>query len=440
MNVKTVSVVLSGLLVAMVGAASAQVESRVENGVLDPNSRAAIAGGWRPLFDGGDTSQWRGYKAEAFPAKGWAVERGTLKCSSGGGDIITREQFGDFELSLEFMTTTGANSGIMYRVTERHGATWQTGPEFQLIDDSGAGLGAADAHSAGALYDIASPAEGKTLNPPGQWNHARVRLSNGLLQHFLNGTKVVELRVDGDDWKQKIAKSKFASYEGFGVEPRGHIAIQDHGNELSFRNIYVRDLDAPMQSESVLFGEKTDGDWNGFVPGVDGTLHVSPFAIIASMTNGVLTISGKPTGYIYTEGAYDSFVLRLSWRFDPEKGAGNSGVLIRQTGEHKVWPKSVEAQLHSGNAGDFWNIGEFNMKTDPTRTNGRNTKKLAMAERPVGEWNEYEIVADGGHVALWVNGVLCNEAWDVEQIAGPICLQSEGAEIQFKDIRVSPLK
>ena len=115
-------------------------------------------------------------------------------------------------------------------------------------------------------------------------------------------------------------------------------------------------------------------------------------------------------------------------------------MLLRVTGPDKVWPRSVEAQLHSGNAGDFWNIGEFPMKVDPGRTEGRRTVKAApSSEKPIGEWNEYRILVDGPRIALWVNGVLQNSATDVEVIPGRIALQSEGAFIQFRNIRLRPV-
>jgi hypothetical protein len=133
-------------------------------------------------------------------------------------------------------------------------------------------------------------------------------------------------------------------------------------------------------------------------------------------------------------------VLKLEWRFDPvTKKAGNSGVLLRRIGEQKVWPRSVEAQLQSENAGDFWNIDKFGMKTVPERTRGRNTRKTHGAERPIGEWNEYEIIVDGGDIVLKVNGQVLNRAWDVTVIPGQICLQSEGAVIQFRRIRLAPI-
>ena len=159
------------------------------------------------------------------------------------------------------------------------------------------------------------------------------------------------------------------------------------------------------------------------------------------LSGGVLICLGQPIGYIRTEKQYTNYVLKVEWRFNPvTKKAGNSGVLLRTQEPDKVWPKSVEAQLESGNAGDFWNIDEFQMKTDPARLKGRNTKHTHSAERPIGEWNEYEIIVDHGRITLMVNGDVLNEAWDVAEIPGTICLQSEGAEIHFGDVRLAPIE
>lgn len=157
--------------------------------------------------------------------------------------------------------------------------------------------------------------------------------------------------------------------------------------------------------------------------------------------DGVIICKGKPAGYIRTKDKYKNYELTLQWRFDPKKGAGNSGVLLRMVGQDKVWPKSVEAQLHSGNAGDFWNIDNVKMTVDTSRTEGRRTKKLKSSnEKPLGEWNSYKIIVSKGDVKLYVNGELQNEATDVEEVAGYICLQSEGAEIQFRNIELKPLE
>ncbi len=155
---------------------------------------------------------------------------------------------------------------------------------------------------------------------------------------------------------------------------------------------------------------------------------------------GVLICAGRPIGYIRTKDKFTNFVLELEWRFDKEKQPGNSGVLLRMVGQDKVWPKSVEAQLHHQNAGDIWNIDQFPMKVAADRTMGRRTVKLNPTnEKPQGEWNHYRIVMDGGNLKLYVNGELQNQATEVEEVAGYICLQSEGAEIQFRNIYLTPL-
>jgi putative heme-binding domain-containing protein len=159
-----------------------------------------------------------------------------------------------------------------------------------------------------------------------------------------------------------------------------------------------------------------------------------------SVRDGVLVCKGTPFGYLFTRETFRDFELELDWRFDPEKGAGNSGVLLRRVGAHKVWPRSIEAQLMSRNAGDLWNIDEFGMLVDPGRTAGRRTVKRApCSERPLGEWNHYRIRLDRGDLTVEVNGVVQNTARWCEELSGEVCLQSEGAEIHFRDIRLRPI-
>lgn len=417
------------------------------------------AAGWR-LYTGADaTSLWRSYRGASFPAKGWQSVDGELRLgkNSGAGDIITVDQFRDVEMEFEFRMGDKSNSGVMWRVTEAHGAPWQTGPEYQLLDDVGFNAKPSDMHSVGAMYDLYAPPAEKIVKAPGEWNTGRIRLRHGVVQHWLNDQKVVEARIFDDagrptaEWRAKIGiddkgaplaegGSKFKVYPGFGVQPTGHIAIQDHGDtDLALRNVRIRDLAAPLPGEVRLFNGTDLTGWAALVRDGSGQYRLGDTSELASVRDGVIVIKGQPIGYIRTTTRYTNYVLRLDWRFDPEKGAGNSGVLLRMIGEDTVWPKSVEAQLHSGNAGDFWNIGEFTMTTDPARTRGRNTKKTHGAERPIGEWNEYEIIVHQGDVILKVNGEEVNRATDVEVIAGYICLQSEGAEIHIRNVRLSPL-
>jgi hypothetical protein len=188
-----------------------------------------------------------------------------------------------------------------------------------------------------------------------------------------------------------------------------------------------------------LFNGKDMEGWNYFL--ADKKLKMED---VWSVEDGVIICKGKPAGYIKTKESYKNYVLTLEWRWPEGKKPGNSGVLLRQVGTDKIWPKSVEAQLMANNAGDFWNIENFKMTTDPTRADKkapRHTFKMKPSnEKKPGEWNHYRIVVDHGKVQLYVNGELQNEATDVEEIAGPICLQSEGAEIHFRNIELKPIE
>lgn len=187
-----------------------------------------------------------------------------------------------------------------------------------------------------------------------------------------------------------------------------------------------------------LFNGKDTTGWKAFVP--DLIKDKKDPLSVWSVKDGVLQCAGRPIGYIQTEALYDNYVLELEWRFDPAKGEGNSGVLLRTVGDDNVWPKSMEAQLQSKSAGDFWNIGEYKATVDKTRTEGRHTVKMHDTnEKPLGEWNKYRIVVNGGTIELWVNGLLQNIATNVEVNKGRIALQSEGAYIEFRNIALRPI-
>jgi putative heme-binding domain-containing protein len=159
-----------------------------------------------------------------------------------------------------------------------------------------------------------------------------------------------------------------------------------------------------------------------------------------SVKDGVLRCQGQPIGYLRTTADYTSYELHVEWRFDPARGPGNSGVLMRMVGPDQVWPKSIEAQLMHRNAGDIWNIGDFPMRAEARRTNGRHTDQMKPSnEKPLGEWNSYDITLDGGELSLVVNGELQNTASWCDEIPGKVCLQSEGAYIEFRRVTLTPI-
>jgi len=167
------------------------------------------------------------------------------------------------------------------------------------------------------------------------------------------------------------------------------------------------------------------------------------------LTDGVLSCRGAPKGYIYTEKDHANFVLKLEWRWPPGKEPGNGGVLLRMTGKHQIWPKSLEAQINVGDAGDFWGLGGYQLSGPSARFKSlehpqfgklANLKKLEAAEKPPGEWNQYEIVADGGTVRLKINGKVVNTATGCNPAPGKICLTAEGDEIHFRRVSLAPIE
>lgn len=198
-------------------------------------------GEWQVLFDGKHTDHWRAYKGDCLP-NSWRLQDGVLKTVVGNGkDIVTKEQYRDFELELEWRVTPGANSGLMYRVTEEFDEPWFTGPEYQILDDSRHPDGKNPKTTAASLYALIA-AQNKTLKPVGEWNQTRLLVKGTHVEHWLNGGKVVEYELGSDALKALIAKSKFADKPKFMAQPTGHIVLQHHHDEVWYRNIRVRRL------------------------------------------------------------------------------------------------------------------------------------------------------------------------------------------------------
>lgn len=195
---------------------------------------------WRPLFDGRSLAGWRGFKS-ATPPAGWAAQDGELRRVGGGGDLLTAEQFDDFELALEWKVGPAGNSGIFYRVVEEGDATYHSGLEMQVLDDAGHADGESPLTSAGALYGLYAPPRG-VVKPAGEWNRARIVARGNHVEHWLNGRKVVDAELWSPDFTARHAKSKFPQWPMFAKARRGHIALQDHGDPVSYRNVRIRPL------------------------------------------------------------------------------------------------------------------------------------------------------------------------------------------------------
>jgi hypothetical protein len=208
--------------------------------MLNMLTDAEQAAGWRLLFDGRTTTGWRGYKRTTMP-DGWQVVDGALTRVAAGGDIVTTDQFANFELALEWMVGPAGNSGVFYRATEDVERIYHGAPEMQVLDDAGHADGKSRLTAAGANYAI-TPAPAGIVRPAGEWNEARIVANGARVEHWLNGQKVVQYELWSPDWEQKVKASKFAEWPKYGRAKSGHIGLQDHGDRVAFRNIRLRVL------------------------------------------------------------------------------------------------------------------------------------------------------------------------------------------------------
>jgi len=209
--------------------------------------------GWVLMFDGKTADGWRGYNKTTFPEKGWVVEDGTLHVigssrgeAGGGGDLLYDKKFRNFELSLEWKVSEGGNSGIFYLAREIPGEpVWKSAPEMQILDNEkhpDAKLGVDGNRAAGSLYDLI-PGDFKAVKPAGEWNQVKILVYKGTVVHFVNGKQVLEYHLWTDEWKKMVLNSKFKDYEWFlNTAEEGYIVLQDHGDDVWFRNIKIREM------------------------------------------------------------------------------------------------------------------------------------------------------------------------------------------------------
>jgi hypothetical protein len=255
----------AALAVALLaGTASAQAPARVAKDAPGANqlTRAERDAGWQLLFDGRSLRGWRGLGRAEVPTAHWRVTDGAIqKVASGkvpvqadgqpleGGDLMTEATFGDFELAWEWKVTPGGNSGVKYNVSEelstsiqpRHAAK---GFEYQVLDDDRHSDGRIVKHRTGDLYDLISANERKRVRPVGEWNESRIVFRGTHGEHWLNGEKVVEYDLGTPAMNAALAASKYKTIPWFGERRRGHVVLQDHGDEVYFRNIKIREFPA----------------------------------------------------------------------------------------------------------------------------------------------------------------------------------------------------
>ncbi len=246
MNKKVLMALVSALCLACGTQKSEQTSTAVEEPLPNTLSPALAAEGWYLLFDGSTMNGWRIFRNAENNS--WEVADGTLHCkpfvdngTNDRSDLVTEETYDNFELSFEWKISPQGNSGVMFRVSEEYEQPYASGPEYQVIDNEGYPGDLQPGQHAGANYDMHVPAKA-VANPPGEWNASKIIANENHIEHWLNGEKVVEYDLYSDDWNQKRLASKWKDFPGYGMTKKGHIDLQDHGNEVWFRSIMIKPL------------------------------------------------------------------------------------------------------------------------------------------------------------------------------------------------------
>lgn len=219
-------------------------EKSVVSSVAVSLTEAQKEQGWQLLFDGTSMDAWRTFRDAENNS--WEVVDGTLHCkpfdvADKRADLITKQQYANFEVTFEWKIAPQSNSGVMFRVTEEYEQPFFSGPEYQLLDDGGYPGEVAPENFTGGNYAMHAP-ENKEVNPLGEWNSSRLVVDGTHVEHWLNGSKVVDYEINSDDWNRRKEAGKWKDEKGYAASSKGHIDLQDHGQEVWFRNILIRPL------------------------------------------------------------------------------------------------------------------------------------------------------------------------------------------------------
>ncbi len=410
--------------------------------------------GFTALFNGKDLTGWQGLveiwerdvlTAEQLAAKQkeanakflphWSVKDGVIQYDGKGQSLQTVKDYRNFELWCDWKIHAGGDSGLYLRGQ----------PQVQIWDPD---KDARNAVGSGGLFNNAKNPSKPTKRadkPVGEWNRFRIVMIGEKVWIWLNG----ELVVDNVTLENFWAKQKKDVYKNsdMPVPAAGPIELQHHGDELFFKNIFIKELPdkAPPPATAAtgeaikLFNGRDMTGWTHVLSKDDVKMED-----VWSVHDGVIVCKGVPAGYIRTKDEFENYVLSLEWRWKPGSSGGNSGVLVHSTTPKAigVWPKSIEVQLAAGNAGDFWVIGtDLDVENESERKKDRRHLNLTdNSEKPPGEWNKMEVTCKGNEIIVKVNGDLVNHATNCTVTKGAISLQSEGVEVHFRNIELKPTK
>lgn len=396
--------------------------------------------GWRSLFDGRQHEGWQRFGGEAFPDQGWRVEDGCLRhiAGAGGGDIVHRDLFEDFEFEFEWRVGPGANSGVKYRVTPSDRPASMLGPEYQVLDDDAHRDGGNPLHAAAALYDLI-PAENKSLvgvveagaTARPAFNQGRIVARGTTLEHWLNGRRTVQVDLESEAWRQALGKSKFRGRPDFAQAKPGHIGFQDHGDDAWFRNLRIRDLGNLPGEEVTLYDGSTLDGWRSlgdasYVPGPAGILG---------------EVGGGGQSFLVTEREYGDFILEVDVRTEMP---GNSGIQIRShtrqrdNGSERLYGYQIEIDPSDRS----WSGGLYEEACPRGWIQSLEDNPAAREAFRFGEWNHFRIECVGPWIRSWINGVPAADVFDVAELSGVIGLQvhsGNNTRVRWNNFRLQDL-
>lgn len=388
---------------------------------LSPLERDA---GWQLLFDGETTAGWRSVKAEGFPSEGWDVQDGALHHTTGGGDIVTQRLYAEFELEFEWKVSAGANSGVKYMVAPLD-ADYAYGPEYQVLDDDRHEDAELPSHRAASLYDLAAQVGGKT-RPIGEYNRGRIVVRDGWIEHWLNGVRVVRIEAAGAAWDAAHAKSKYAGTPDFARTGAGRIALQDHGDEVWFRDLRIRELPAFDFSElDLLPGE-----------GLDGWKEYGDARYVREDRTILGEVDGGGQSFLLSKSSFGDFLFEVDVKTELP---GNSGIQIRCQRREDGRPFGYQIEIDPSERA--WSGGLY----DEARRGWLQNLEHNDAGRAAfvhGEWNRYRIECIGPWIQVRVNGVPTVDYFDLADLEGVFGLQvhsGDNTRVRWRNPRIWPL-
>ena len=450
------------------------------NWIPNTLSERQKAEGWQLLWDGETSNGWRSAKAPDFPVEGWTIGDGMLQVwenggaeSTHGGDIITVDQYENFWLSVDFKMTKGANSGIkyfvrpdLYNVVEASAI----GCEFQVLDDKNhpdAHLGVDDNRTLGSLYDLIRADKSDAWFNGGQWNTAWVKVEGNHVEHWLNGTKILEYERNNQMFNALVQCSKYKNWENFGNHRKGHILLQEHGNEVFYRNVLIKVLPDTEEVETPVAtlseADLTEG-WTSLFDGksLEGWRSVKEDKIPElgwAVEDGVLVVNpvpGERGGDLMTQKAYGDFMFSLEFKLT--EGA-NSGIkYFINPGTYPDPSIGCEFQILDDTLHPDAKLGVAGNRTAGSLYDLIRADKDA-ANFQLYDWNTALIRVQGNHVEHWLNGVKVveydrnNQLFDAlvkhskfakregfgNFASGHILLQDHSDKVYFRNIRIKEL-